>query len=271
MSSPQAPVKMLFSVAGRRAQWYASWPKKFFPQLRLVNHAHTSAHNDRGFADAVSVDDSAGTLSIRQSATQRRRWPKGIDGKPIRTASAKRLGISTSPQKLNLVARLIRGLSVEEAQRQLAGTLKKHRAEVSDAIRTAVTNARSFGMLESRLVVSQAYVNKGKYLKRLRPWHGKGRFGIEHKKYSHLCLEVRELSEEEWEAKVLPQYVHMQFRPNGEKPEKVPSNLVRPWTARSQLDLSLEETQRRHSSVASLLPKKKHPFPGDWKADEALL
>lgn len=247
-----------------------SWSKRFRSHLRRVNYAHISAYGDRGFADAVSVDKSVTPL-IQQSASQRRRWPKGIDGEPIRTATAKRLGISTSPQKLNLVTRLIRGLSVEEAQRQLAGTLKKHRAEVSAAIRTAVTNALSFGMLESRLIVSQAYVNKGKYLKRLRPWHGKGRFGIEHKKYCHLCLEVRELSEEEWEAKVLPQYVHMQFRPKREKLDKIPSSLVRPWTVRSQIDLSLEETQRRCSSIASLLPKKKHPFPANWKADKTLL
>lgn len=260
---------MGFAVVGRRAQLCLSWSKKLCPTPRFVNYARTSAQSDRGFADAVSVDKT--TSSVRQTATQRRRWPKGIDGAPVRTATAKRLGISTSPQKLNLVARLIRGLSVEEAQRQLAGTLKKHRLEVSNAIRTAVSNARSFGMLESRLIISQAYVNKGKYLKRLRPWHGKGRFGIEHKKYAHLCLEVQELSEEDWEAKVSSQYVHMRFRPNVERLRKIPPDLVRPWSVRSQLDMSLEETQRRCSALASLLPRKKHPFPAKWKADVTAL
>lgn len=259
-----------------RAQGCLLWWVRSFAHARLVNQARTKRFgvsavcSDRGFADAVSVESNSETSMIRRSATQRRRWPKGVDCQPIRTASAKRLGISTSPQKLNLVTRLIRGLSVEEAQRQLAGTLKKHRTEVSAAIRTAVTNAQSFGMLENRLIVSQAYVNKGKYLQRLRPWHGKGRFGIEHKKYSHLCVEVQELTEEQWEAKVLPQYVHMQYRQSSEKPRKVPVDLMRPWTVRSQLDLSLEETQRRHSSIAALLPNKKHPFPENWKANETM-
>jgi ribosomal protein L22 len=227
-------------------------------------------HPERGLATLVSeIPDPH--ASIRASATQRRRWPRGVDGEPIRTANAKRLGISTSPHKLNLVARLVRGLSVDEAQRQLMGTVKKHRTEVADAIRTAVTNARSFGMVEDRLIVSRAYVNKGKYLKRLRPWHGKGRFGIEHKKYTHLCVEVQELNDEQWESRVMPQYVHMKYRPDSDKPRKLPKRIVAPWTVRSQLDLSLEETKRRSEAVRALLPKKKHPFPEGWEAKPELL
>lgn len=181
------------------------------------------------------------------------------------------MGISTSPHKLNLVARLIRGLSVEEAHRQLTGVLKKHRVDVSQCISAAVTNARSFGLDEERLVVSKAFVNKGKYLKRLRPWHGKGRFGIEHKKYTHLSVEVRELSDEQWEAQVLPQYIHMQYRSDKKSGITVPDDLVKPWLVRSQLDLSLEETKRRAAAVKSRLPKKKHPFPGDWIPDPSLM
>jgi large subunit ribosomal protein L22 len=234
----------------------------------------------RGLADAARGDAAAAAAAAdgggphaaaRARPAQRRRWPLGVDGLPRRTASARRLGISTSPQKLNLVARLVRGLSVAEAQRQLVGTLKKHSVEVSQAIRTAVTNARSFGLVEERLVVSRAFVNKGKYLRRLRPWHGKGRFGIEHKKYAHLCVEVEELSDERWEAKVLPQYLHLKYRPDQDKPRRVAENLVKPWLVRSQLDLSLEETQRRTAKIRATLPKRKHPFPQDWTPDPSLL
>lgn len=258
---------------------------KFFPIrqgcIRLIRYSGLHAHShdkftssaeslERGLATfAVAETDS--DLSGRRRAIQPRRWPLGVDGEPIRTANAKRLGISTSPHKLNLVARLVRGLSLEEAHRQLAGTVKKHRVEVADAIRTAATNACSFGMLEDRLIVSRAFVNKGKYLKRLRPWHGKGRFGIEHKKYAHLCVEVQELSDEQWESKVLPQYVHMQYRRNVDKPRTVREVLVKPWTIRSQLDLSLEETQRRSFAVRAALPKRKHPYPETWHPKKFLL
>lgn len=137
-----------------------------------------------------------------------RDWPLDPRGEPIRRAKARRFGINVSPRKLNLVAKLIRGMSIGEAYRQLAACKKKTAPIVKHAIETAVTNARAFGMKLDRLVVDEAYVGKGRYLKRIRPWHGKGRFGIEHKKYAHLTVFVRELDEELWEYKVLPKYLH---------------------------------------------------------------
>jgi large subunit ribosomal protein L22 len=189
-----------------------------------------------------------------------------MDGQPIRTATARRLNITTSPQKLNLVARLVRGLSVDEAQRQLAGLKKKHRVEVSRTITAAATNARAFGMDEERLIVSRAHVGKDKYLKRIRPWHGKGRWGVEHKKYAHLRVELLELSDEKWEATVLRQYVHMRYREDN-KPRSIPENLVKPWQVRSQLDTSLEASLARTLALRASLPKKRHPFPADWSPD----
>lgn len=136
-------------------------------------------------------------------------WPVDPRGEEIRTAKARRLGINVSHRKLNLVAKLVRTLHIEEARRQLIGCNKKTTSIVMQTIDTAVTNARVFGLREDRLIVEEAFVGKGKYLKRIRPWHGKGRFGVEHKKYAHLTVKVRELDEELWEAKVLPQYVHV--------------------------------------------------------------
>lgn len=141
---------------------------------------------------------------------QNRIWPIDPRGEEIRTAKARRLGVTTSVQKLNLVAKLVRNLTVSEAYRQLAGCKKKSAPIVAATIRAAATNARAFGLNQQRLVISEAFVGKGVYLRKLRPWHGKGRFGIEHKKYAHLTVKVRELDDELWEAKVLPQYVHTQ-------------------------------------------------------------
>lgn len=137
-------------------------------------------------------------------------WSIDNRGEEVRRAKARRMGISVSHRKLNLVAKLVRGMSIGEAYRQLANCSKKTAPLVKKAIETAVRNARAFGLKPERLVVDEAYVGKGCYLKRIRPWHGKGRFGVEHKKYAHLTVIVRELDEELWEYKVLPKYLHFQ-------------------------------------------------------------
>jgi ribosomal protein L22 len=235
-----------------------------FSRPLFVRSSRASPRGLAGAAAPDTVDDPS-----KRTATQRRTWPLGVDGKPVRTATARRLGITTSPHKLNLVARVVRGLSVTEAERQLAGVVKKHAKEVGEVIGAAIINAKSFGMDTERLIVSRAYVGKGKYLKRIRPWHGKGRHGVHHKHYAHLSIEVQELSNEQWEAKVLPQYVHMQFRPDNKGPagRDVPENLVKPWLVRSQLDVSYLATMNRAKELKASLPPRRHPFPADWSPD----
>lgn len=137
-------------------------------------------------------------------------WPLDGRGEPIKTAKARQLGVNISVQKLNLVARLVRHLTVPEAYRQLAGRQKKASPIIRDVLIAAVRNASAYGFREDRLIVYEAYVTKGVYSKRIRPWHGKGRFGIEHKKYAHLTVIVREMDEELWELNVAPSYMHIQ-------------------------------------------------------------
>jgi ribosomal protein L22 len=243
---------------------------RVFSSLRWSSSSSPSSSAGNASDELGGGGGGGGAEDLRRRAPLAgRKWPVGVDGEPIRTATARRLGITTSPQKLNLVARLVRGLSVDEAQRQLAGLKKKHRVEVSRTITAAATNARAFGMDEERLIVSRAHVGKGKYLKRIRPWHGKGRWGVEHKKYAHLRVELLELSDEAWEAKVLRQYVHMRYRAesSSSKPRSIPENLVKPWQVRSQLDASLEASRARALELRAALPKKRHPFPADWSPD----
>lgn len=135
-------------------------------------------------------------------------WPEDRRGEPIKTAKARRLGIAISERKLNLVARVIRGLAVPEAHRQLLALNKKAAPIISRVLVAAVRNARTFGLKEDRLIVHEAYVGKGVYLKRIRPWHGKGRHGVHHKKYAHMTVVVRELDDELWELTMVPQYCH---------------------------------------------------------------
>lgn len=210
-----------------------------------------------GTGTAPALSESTSTNVMTKSKTRRQRdWPLDHRGEEVRTAKARRLGISTSDKKLNLVAKLVRGLTVQEAGRQLVGCRKKHADVVMKTIAAAVTNARYFNFREDRLVVSEAFVGKGKYLKRIRPWHGKGRFGIEHKKYAHLTVILRELDEELWEASVLPQYVHMRYRdPNKQRihDRDHPIHESNRVSFHSQLDVSFRDTRKRVEGLRELL------------------
>lgn len=176
-------------------------------------------------------------------------WPKDARGEAMRTAKARRLGINVSPRKLNLVARLVRGMSVEHAHRQLAGCTKKTAPIVAQVLDAAVTNAKAYGLKLDRLVVNEAFVGKGHYLKRVRPWHGKGRFGIEHKKYSHLTVIVRECDEELWELKVLPQYVHMRRGGDGQHDASHPIHKSETVSWVSDIDKGIAQA---HKSIEGL-------------------
>lgn len=206
----------------------------------------------RRLCSSVSgLEEAAADLST--GAKQTRKWALDRFGGEMRTAKARRLGITTSPHKLNLVARLVRGMPIEEAQRQLVGCRKLHSTHVADCIHTAVVNARAFGLREDRLVVEEAYVGKGKYLKKVRPWHGKGRYGIEEKKYAHLTVILRELNDEQWEQQVLPQYINLQYRSDHKRRKKVDKFNIEGWTTVSNLDIAFRDTRDRVQGLKDAL------------------
>lgn len=155
-----------------------------------------------------------------------------------------------------MIAKLVRGLTTSEAERQLVGCRKKHTDVVMQTIAAAVKNSEYFQLRKDRLVVSQAFVGKGKYLRRIRPWHGRGRWGVEHKKYAHLTIILRELDEELWEASVLPQYVHMRYRsPKKEQVSDRDHSIHQSSRVsfHSQLDVSFNDTRKRVEGLKALV------------------
>lgn len=212
----------------------------------------------RGFrtAPAATALNEAG-VEIGERAPRRRSkpWPVDNRGEEIRTAKGRRMGISTSDKKLNLVAKLVRGLSITEAERQLFGCKKRHTTVVWETIQAALVNARYFNLREDRLVVDRAFVGRGKYIKKIRPWHGKGRWGVEHKKYCHLTVILRELDEELWEASVMPQYVHLRYRKDKERLDDAdhPVHQSEKVSFHSQLDVSLRQTNERIAGLQTLI------------------
>ncbi|KAG6543200.1 hypothetical protein Mapa_015450 [Marchantia paleacea] len=113
-----------------------------------------------------------------------------------KTAQAVLTGIRMSPQKLNMMAEMVRGMRLEDALNQLAVSLKRAAKTVAKVTLSAQANAvHNYGLNKDRLVVAEAFVGKDKFLKRQMP-HGKGKAGkMEHAR-SRLTVVVKEMSEE---------------------------------------------------------------------------
>jgi large subunit ribosomal protein L22 len=105
--------------------------------------------------------------------------------------------LKSSPQKLNLVAQLIRGKSVEQAINILNFSSKRVSLDVKKTLMSAVANAENNnGMDVDRLVVTEAWVGKNLVLKRGRP-RGRGRFGRILKPFSQISVKLSEVQEAE--------------------------------------------------------------------------
>ena len=103
--------------------------------------------------------------------------------------------LRTSPQKLNLVAAMIRGKPVSQALSELRFSKRRIAGDVSKCLMSAVSNAENNHQLDvDSLVVSEAHVGKNLRMKRIRT-HAKGRFGRVIKPFSQLTIKVRESEE----------------------------------------------------------------------------
>ena len=111
-------------------------------------------------------------------------------------AMAKSKMLRTSPQKLNLVAQLIRGKKVDKALTDLTFSKKRIAEDVKKCLQSAIANAENNHNLDvDELVVAEAYVGKNMVLKRGRP-RARGRFGKIMKPFSELTIKVRQVEEQ---------------------------------------------------------------------------
>jgi len=110
-------------------------------------------------------------------------------------ARAKLRMIRISPQKLNLVAQLIRGKKVETALADLEFSHKRISGEVKKVLESAIANAENnHGLDIDSLIVSEAYVGKNLVMKRFRA-RARGRGARILKPFSELTIVVREVEE----------------------------------------------------------------------------
>jgi large subunit ribosomal protein L22 len=103
--------------------------------------------------------------------------------------------IRVSPQKLNLVAQLIRGKKVDRALADLTFSRRRVAQDVKKTLESAVANAENNHDLDvDALVVAEAYVGKIIVMKRLRP-RARGRATRILKPFSQMTVVVRQVEE----------------------------------------------------------------------------
>ncbi len=103
--------------------------------------------------------------------------------------------IRVSPQKLGLVAGLIRGKNVQDALVQLTFSKKAIASEVKKLLESAIANAENNHSLDiDRLYISQIWVGKGIVMKRVHS-RARGRTGRIIKPFSNMTIIVKEREE----------------------------------------------------------------------------
>jgi len=118
--------------------------------------------------------------------------PRRIDDNQ---AMAKARMMRVSPQKLNLVAQLIRGKKVEKALAELEFSRKRIAIDVKKVLESAIANAENNHDLDiDSLVVDQAFVGKNLVMKRWKA-RARGRVGRIQKPFSELTIVVKEVEE----------------------------------------------------------------------------
>lgn len=100
-----------------------------------------------------------------------------------------------SPQKLNLVAQMIRGKNAGKALVDLQFSKRRIAQDVRKILQSAVANAENnHGLNVDRLVVAIATVGRTMTMKRFSP-RARGRAARIEKKFSNLTIIVRETQE----------------------------------------------------------------------------
>jgi large subunit ribosomal protein L22 len=102
--------------------------------------------------------------------------------------------LRVSPQKLNLVAALIRGKKVAAALADLEFSRRRISDQVRKTLQSAVANAENNHSLDvDALVVAEAFVGNSIKLKRFHA-RGRGKASRIERPYAHLTIIVREVA-----------------------------------------------------------------------------
>ena len=119
--------------------------------------------------------------------------PKSERALPDNEAKAVARMLRVSPQKLNLVATMIRGKRVDSALADLTFSRKRIAGDVKKTLQSAIANAENnHGLDVDDLIVSEAFVGKAFVIKRFHA-RARGRAGRVEKLFSNLTVVVRQV------------------------------------------------------------------------------
>ncbi|XP_073477262.1 large ribosomal subunit protein uL22m isoform X1 [Aquarana catesbeiana] len=122
-------------------------------------------------------------------------YPPQLSDEPRRPAEVFhcRRQIKYSPDKMWYLAKLIRGMSIDQAIAQLEFNDKKGAKVMKEVLLEAQDLAVRNHHVEyrSNLYIAESFSNKGTYLKRIR-YHARGRFGIMDKVHCHYFVKLVE-------------------------------------------------------------------------------
>ncbi len=114
-------------------------------------------------------------------------------------AMARAKHIRTSPQKLNLIAELIRGKDAGRALLDLEFSKRRVAAQVKSLLESAIANAENnHGLDVDRLYIKEATVGRSLVMKRFRA-RARGRAGRIEKPFSNMRIVVKEKTVKESE------------------------------------------------------------------------
>nr|AYO28727.1 ribosomal protein L22 [Neotessella volvocina] len=100
--------------------------------------------------------------------------------------------IRISPTKVDVILKKIRGKTYKESLQILKYIPQKAGSIVWQTLYSAVCNAtNNFNYQKEKLIITEAFVNQGPILKRMRP-RAQGRAFVIQKKISHLTIRVCE-------------------------------------------------------------------------------
>ena len=112
---------------------------------------------------------------------------------PENEAKAVVRNLRVSPQKLNLLAQMIRGKKVDTALADLEFSRKRIAKDVRKCVMSAVANAENNHQLDvNDLVVAQAHVGKNMVMRRFHA-RGRGKMSPIEKPFSQLTVVVKEV------------------------------------------------------------------------------
>ncbi|KAJ1262571.1 hypothetical protein BS78_09G119000 [Paspalum vaginatum] len=173
---------------------------------RLIGKGNTELFHIRGISttrNLLAADDAMVPMSSPLTPPSGETEGTAKNGAVVKRQKVQAIkkDIKQSPKKVNLVAKLVRGMRVEDALLQLQVTVKRAAKTVYQVIHSARANAaHNHGLDPDKLIVEEAFVGKGLYLKRLS-YHAKGRCGVMVRPRCRLTVVVREATAEE-EAKI---------------------------------------------------------------------